>query len=254
MRATGGPASGGLGDRTVLWDLDGTLVGLRRRSFKTLMPLTAAFAFRDLTPPHRFLRVLADVLPEVRRNETDRTNTEFMVERLADRLDIAPDLVSRRLQRLADRDFGRLRRCFPALPEAVSTVRELRAAGNAQIIATNPLWPLSTATTRLRWGGHDPDLFEFITSGESMRRSKPRVEFYGELLDRLGLAAEDCVMIGNDAANDAPAARAGIPVFLLGTTESAVPPECRRTGLVTTGDWPRLREWLGIEEKSCSSS
>ncbi|MGV9817003.1 HAD family hydrolase [Nocardia xishanensis] len=240
--------------RTVLWDLDGTLVGLRRHSFRALMPLTAALAFRDLTPPHRFLRVLSGVLPEVRRNETDRTNTDFMVGLLADRLNIAPEPVGKRLQRLADRDFVRLRRCFPALPEAVSTVRELRAAGVTQVVATNPLWPSSTAITRLRWGGHDPGAFAFITSGETMRRSKPRVEFYHELLDRLGLAAPDCVMIGNDAANDAPAARAGIPVFLLGAAESAVPPECARTGLVTTGEWTRLREWLGIEEKSCSSS
>lgn len=240
--------------RTVLWDLDGTLVGLRKRGFKTLMPLTAALAFRDLTPPHRFLRVLAGVLPEVRRNETDRTNTEFMVDLLADRLDIGRERVDERLRRLAEHDFVRLRRCFPALPEAVSTVRDLHDAGVPQIVATNPLWPLSTATTRLRWGGHDPGVFEFITSGETMRRSKPRVEFYRELLDRLGLAARDCVMIGNDAANDAPATRIGIPVFLLGVAETAVPQECSRTGLVTTGDWTRLRVWLGNEEKSCSSS
>ncbi|TQM33229.1 HAD family hydrolase [Nocardia bhagyanarayanae] len=240
--------------RTVLWDLDGTLVGLRKRSFKTLMPLTAALAFRDLTPPHRFLRVLSGVLPEVRRNETDRTNTEFMVDLLADGLHIGRERVDERLRRLAEHDFVRLRRCFPALPEAVSAVRELREAGVPQIVATNPLWPLSTATTRLRWGGHDPGVFEFITSGETMRRSKPRVEFYRELLDRLGLAARDCVMIGNDAANDAPAARIGIPVFLLGVAETTVPQECSRTGLVTTGDWTRLRVWLGNEEKSCSSS
>ncbi|MET7773803.1 HAD family hydrolase [Nocardia sp. NPDC005366] len=244
----------GQAPRTVLWDLDGTLVGLRKRTFKTLMPLTAAQSFRDLTPPHRFLRILPGVMKQVRCNDTEHTNTELMVALLARGLGIPVEVADQRLRRLAEVDFARLRGCFPALPIAVSTVGQLRAAGVAQVVATNPLWPLSSAMTRLGWGGHDSANFDFITSGETMRRSKPRVEFYHELLERLAVEPEQCVMIGNDAANDAPAARAGIPVFLLGVSENAVPRECSRTGLVTTGNWPLLREWLGIEERSCSSS
>ena len=36
---------------TVLWDLDGTLVGFRRRTFGVLMPLVAAAVFADRIPP-----------------------------------------------------------------------------------------------------------------------------------------------------------------------------------------------------------
>ena len=240
--------------RTILWDLDGTLVGLRKRTFKTVMPLTAALSFRDLTPPHRFLRILPGIMRQVRGNDTEHTNTDLMVELLARGLGVPAEIARLRLGRLTEVDFARLRACFPALPAAVATVADLRAAGVAQVVATNPLWPLASATTRLGWGGHDPADFDFITSGETMRRSKPRVEFYHELLERLAVEPRQCVMIGNDAANDAPAARAGIPVFLIGAAKSAVPEECSRTGLVSTGNWPRLREWLGIEERSCSSS
>ncbi|MEV5832591.1 HAD family hydrolase [Nocardia sp. NPDC052112] len=241
-------------NRTVLWDLDGTLVRLRRRRFKTLMPLAAALAFRELTPPHRFLCALSGVLKQVRANDTEHTNTELMVGLLAERLGIAPDAVAVQLKSLAEQGFPRLRRCFPPEPSALATVTRLQMAGATQVVATNPLWPDSTVTSRLGWGGYDLSAFTFRSSGENMRRSKPRIEFYRELLDRLGTEPGECVMIGNDAANDAPAARIGIPVFLVNVPEKTVPQEYSGTGLVSAGDWPRLREWLGIEEESCSSS
>jgi FMN phosphatase YigB (HAD superfamily) len=245
----GGRETGGHRYRMVLWDLDGTLVRLHRRRFKTLMPLAAAQAFRELTPRHRFLRVLYGVLKQVRANDTEHTNTELMVRLLADRLGVAPDAVATQLKSLAENGFPRLRACFPPEPWALDTVTRLQEAGATQVLATNPLWPDSTVTTRLGWGGYDPSAFTFRTSGENMRRSKPRVEFYRELLDRLAAEPGECVMIGNDAANDAPAARIGIPVFLVNVSESTVPQVCSETGLVSTGGWPRLREWLGIEEE-----
>ncbi|MFR9751476.1 HAD family hydrolase [Nocardia sp. 004] len=239
---------------TVLWDLDGTLIGLRRRTFTTVMPAAATWAFRDLMPPHRFLPVLRRTVRDVRANDTDHTNTELMLRLLAERVGIGYEVAAARLDRLAEVEFVRLRACFTPQPEAVATVRSLARSGARQVIATNPLWPRSTVVARLGWGGHDLGSFSYITSGENMHRSKPRLDFYHELLDRLGVAAGDCVMVGNDPGNDGPATQLGIPVFLLGTKGAEVPAEVARTGLVTTGDHRALRRWLGIEEDPCLSS
>ncbi|WP_306361719.1 HAD family hydrolase [Nocardia sp. CC227C] len=240
------PLPGRPGVTTVLWDLDGTLVELRQRTFGTLMPLVAAAAFRDVLPPHRFLPVLRATLDQVRNNDGELTNHDLLVRSLAARAAIPVAEADRRFRALAASGLPRLRRCFRPVPAARVLVDLLAERGVTQVVATNPLWPRSTAEDRLRWGGIDPAVFAHICSGETMRRAKPRVEYYGELLELLGVPGQQCVMVGNDPVKDPPAAALGIPVYLLhGGIDNA---------LVTSGDWYRLADWLGLPEDSCFSS
>jgi FMN phosphatase YigB (HAD superfamily) len=248
---------------TVLWDLDGTLVGLRYRTFNLLMPLLAAKALRDIVPPRRFPRVFKEVIAGLRQNTTGRTNYEHLVHLLSHRTGAAPEAVETRFRHLTTVEFPRLRWCFSPVPPAVEIVAGLARHGRAQVVATNPLWPEGTVTDRLAWAGLDSGHFAFIASGENMSRSKPSIEYYEELLERLGTSPADCVMIGNDAKNDPPATRLGIPVFLL-RSRSRRPVELDPLVVadrLTIGDWAGLPAWLGLgasrsleEGEPCSSS
>jgi FMN phosphatase YigB (HAD superfamily) len=238
---------------TVLWDLDGTLVGFRRRTFEALMPMVAAAAFADLLPPWRFLGTLKEILPQVRANAGADTNHELLVRLIAERVRCDHDHIDARLRRLAGSGFPLLRRCFYPQPGASELVDELAARGLRQVIATNPLWPHDTVLARLAWGRIDAGRFAFIASGESMSRSKPRVGYYTELLGLLGLHAQECVMIGNDPRNDSPAAALGIPVYLLNAAHGNDFGLDADPALITAGDWPALTAWLGVEEGACSS-
>lgn len=233
---------------TVLWDLDGTLVRLHRRLFGVLMPLVAAGAFADLLPPWRFLPMVNDVLPQVRANAGPRTNHDLLVALVAQRADRDPEQVDARLRRLARSGFPLLRFCFRSQPGAVELVGKLAARGLNQVVATNPLWPHEIGLARLAWAGIDAGRFTFIASGESMSRCKPQIDYYRQLLDRLGRQPHECLMIGNDARNDTPAAELGIPVYLLTGDAGG------SSGLVTAGDWAGLASWLGVGEGACSSS
>jgi phosphoglycolate phosphatase-like HAD superfamily hydrolase len=238
---------------TVLWDLDGTLVGLRRRTFGVLMPLVAAAAFTGLIPPWRFLALLKDILPQVRANTGRETNHELLVRLIAEQLGVGDAIIDARLRRLAGSGFPLLQRCFYPQPGAPELVGELATRGLRQVIATNPLWPLDTVLARLAWGRIDATRFTFIASGESMCRSKPQVDYYRELLGLLGAHPRECVMIGNDARNDGAASVLGIPVYLLKATNSFDCGAGTNPTLVTAGDWPALKAWLGVEEDACSS-
>ena len=52
---------------------------------------------------------------------------------------------------------------------------------------------------------------------------KPNLDYYREILRRLNLTAEDCMMVGNDVREDLVAAQLGMKTFLL--TDCVINPE-----------------------------
>ena len=69
---------------------------------------------------------------------------------------------------------------------------------------------------RVRWAGLNPDQFDFVTGMENMHFCKPNVGFFREIAQNIGVAPEDCIMIGNDMAEDMVAHEIGMKTFLVG--------------------------------------
>ena len=100
-------------------------------------------------------------------------------------------------------------------PAAKELIEGLKAKGLRLVLATNPLFPAIATHSRVRWAGLEPEDFAYITTYENSSRCKPNPDYYREILDKLGLQTEECVMVGNDAQEDGAAAALGLPVFLL---------------------------------------
>ena len=101
-------------------------------------------------------------------------------------------------------------------PKAAETVRALKERGVRVILATNPLFPQIATQKRIRWAGLEPEDFEFYTTYEDYGYCKPNPDYYREVLSRAGLDAADCLMVGNDVAEDMmAAAKIGLRGFLL---------------------------------------
>ena len=83
------------------------------------------------------------------------------------------------------------------------------------ILATNPIFPAVATRARIRWAGLDESDFEFVTSYENSCHCKPNPEYYRDILNRLGIDPEGCLMVGNDAVEDTAAKKLGMDVFLL---------------------------------------
>jgi FMN phosphatase YigB (HAD superfamily) len=65
------------------------------------------------------------------------------------------------------------------------------------------------------------DDFDFITHAENMTRTKPKIAYYQELIQKLNLNPDNCLMIGNDIVKDMPAFEAGMKnIFCLKRTKN----------------------------------
>ena len=100
-------------------------------------------------------------------------------------------------------------------PRAAEAIRDIKSLGYRVALATNPLFPAIATLSRTRWAGLDPDDFALITTYEESRHCKPNPAYYQDVLDTLGVTAEECVMVGNDVGEDMVAAKLGMQVFLL---------------------------------------
>ena len=83
------------------------------------------------------------------------------------------------------------------------------------ILATNPIFPAIATQSRIRWAGMLPEDFRLVTTYENSHFCKPNPNYYRQILHNLNLQPEECLMVGNDVAEDMVARELGMKVFLL---------------------------------------
>lgn len=98
---------------------------------------------------------------------------------------------------------------------AAKTVKELKQRGYKVVLATNPIFPSIATEKRMKWAGLNKEDFEFFTTYENSKYCKPNPDYYRDILERLGLKGEECLMVGNDVVEDMVARTLGMKVFLL---------------------------------------
>ncbi len=140
-------------------------------------------------------------------------------------------------------EFNEAQSCCGFRPEAGATVAMLRARGIGLVLASNPIFPAVAQRNRLRWAGVDAENFAYITSYENSRYCKPNAKYYTELAEKLSLAPEECLMVGNDAREDCAAEQIGMKVFLL--TDCLINTEGRDISIYPHGGYGELKEYLG---------
>ena len=98
---------------------------------------------------------------------------------------------------------------------AKKVVDKLKEKGYRVVLATNPLFPSIATESRIKWAGLEPADFELFTTYENYRYCKPNPNYYLEILEKLGVKPEECMMVGNDVTEDMMTKDMGMQVFLL---------------------------------------
>ena len=203
--------------KAVLFDLDGTLLPMDQNLFSKAYfgRLMGRICPRGYTP-ETFLAAMKAGITAMVKNDGSRSNEAAFWEAFSgicgkEILQYLPDF-----DRFYEEEFDEIAPTCGHNPKAAETVRALKARGIRVALATNPLFPRIATQKRIRWAGLCPEDFELYTTYEDIGTCKPNPAYYREVLARLDLAPEDCIMVGNDVSEDMmAAAKAGIRGFLL---------------------------------------
>lgn len=202
--------------KNVLFDLDGTLLPMDMEEFTGgyFAMLTKKLAPRGYDPKQLIDAIWVGTAAMV-KNDGSRTNEAAFWAKFAQIFGEKSLEDMPLFEEFYAGEFQQAKQFCGYNEWAAKAVRAIKASGRRVALATNPIFPAVATESRLRWVGLEPSDFELVTTYENCRYCKPNVNYYREVLDKLNLQAEDCLMVGNDMTEDTAAAQLGMRVFLI---------------------------------------
>ncbi len=214
--------------RGLLLDLDGTLLDIDidpflGAYFRALGPLLSSVV-GDGSTPESALQALLAATDAMCRDHSDRTNREVFDETFASLTGarLTEPSAAAAIDAFYQEVFPTLRGTLTNRPGADAVVKTARDLGLTVVVATNPIFPLAAIGERLAWAGFSVDEFDLVTSYETMRACKPSTVYYRQISDTIGIAPSECLMVGDDASLDMPAADIGMKTFYVGNGPAPV--------------------------------
>ena len=202
--------------KTLLFDLDGTLLPLDRDEFINRYLESVASYFAQLCEPAVFIKVLLQSTQAMIMNKKpDKTNEEVFWDDFIRRMGRSRAELLPLFTDYYFHNFPALQRYTRPEPIVRQMVEAVFAQNKEVVIATNPVFPETAIRHRLKWAGIDHLPFRLVTTYENTHFCKPYPEYYAEILRELDRDPRECIMIGNDTREDLAAAHLGIATYLV---------------------------------------
>lgn len=201
---------------TILFDLDGTLLPFWQDDFihtyfKALTACAAPMGYDGKQLTSAVWKGTAAMVS----NDGSVTNRQAFWEVFTQELGIAAMALESILNDFYAREFDAVRSVLREPADHSQLIAGLRRKGYQVILATNPIFPAVAVATRLGWVGLTEGDFDYITTYENSRHSKPNPDYYRDILAHTGREPEECLMIGNNPVDDMAALQAGLSGYLV---------------------------------------
>ena len=202
--------------KAVLFDLDGTLLPMDQDTFiKAYLGGLAKKLAQYGYNPEELVKAVYAGMKAMTTNDGSNTNeiafwsafTAILGERVKEDWPIFDEFYRN--------EFQEVKNVCGFLPEAAKTVAKLKEMGYRVALATTPMFPSIATESRIRWAGMEPEDFEIYTTYENYHFCKPNLNYYKEVIEKLGVKAEECLMVGNDVGEDMITEELGMKVFLM---------------------------------------
>ena len=201
---------------TVLFDLDGTLLPIPDQSvfvkfyFGSLSKKLANFGYE----PKSLVNAVWAGIDSMIKNDGTKTNEEAFWNCFCGLVGGKKASHKKLFEDYYKNEFIEAKNACGFNPQSLEVVRKIKEMGLKVVLATNPIFPRIATEKRIKWAGLSPDLFEIVTTYENSTFCKPNLEYYKEIISKLGVKPEECLMVGNDVSEDMVAKKLNINVFL----------------------------------------
>jgi FMN phosphatase YigB (HAD superfamily) len=183
--------------------MDSTLNEIDERHFsKNYFNLLHKNYFSYLTVEY-FFDNLTDITRHVMVSSSpDQLNIDtFMIE-MSKTFDRTPEELFDTFMSFYTNEYDKLKKHVRPNKVAKQILKNCVDKGIEIVIATTPVFPEIAISKRLKWGKLDKFNYKLITHAENMHFSKPREEYYLEILDKIGRDVNECLMVGNEFLGD----------------------------------------------------
>lgn len=201
---------------TVLFDLDGTLLPMDNDEFtKGYFKLLAAKLAPHGYEPKQLVEAIWAGTAAMVKNDGKQSNEAAFWKKFSEIYGEKVLADKPLFDEFYEKEFQNAKELCKVNSIAEIAVHTVKEMGFRVALATNPIFPASATESRIRWAWLKPNDFELYTTYENIGYCKPNPDYYREISKRLGVAPEQCLMVGNDVTEDMIAETVGMKVFLL---------------------------------------
>jgi len=210
---------------TLLLDLDDTLLENDDDVFIPAYFEKLSQHLADIVPKERMLsQLLAGTVAMLENKDPSLLLKDAFDQVFYPGINVTQDELAPYTEQFYSTEFPKLKGLTKPIPGARELIDFAFSRDLEVVIATNPLYPKTAVEQRLAWAGIAVDQFDYaiVTSYENFHFAKPHLEYYAEILAKLGRNPHDAVMMGNDYNDDiVPSRELGLAVYQISEKVSA---------------------------------
>ena len=229
--------------KAVLFDLDGTLLPMDqemfvKRYFGLLAQKMAMFSYQ----PQKLIDAVYAGTIAMMKNDGRKSNEVVFWDKMSEVYGESVRQDEKRFEEFYREEFDNVKISTSFSRLASIVVGMAKDMGLRVVLATNPIFPQIATQKRMAWAGLDHKDFEFYTTYENYYHCKPNLEYYKDILSKLGVDAKECLLVGNDVNEDMIAQELGMSVFLL--TNCLINKDNKDISNYPQGDFEDLMEYI----------